>query len=80
MQTIIYVKNYQKHKIGDIEIVTNNIAHGLIEMGVARIYSREIKKEIKEKIKAFRKPPADKMMRPKKKPKARVKKGEYETK
>jgi hypothetical protein len=39
MQTIIYIKNYKDKGVGMVENVSNNIAHGLVEIGVAKIYS-----------------------------------------
>jgi len=54
MQKIKYIKNYLGKKIGEIEVVSNNIAHGLIERGVAVLYSA------KKIITGY----ADKMMRP----------------
>ena len=39
MQRIIYIKNYENKKIGDLDFLSNNIAHGLIENGIAELYS-----------------------------------------
>lgn len=65
MQKIIYLKNFNSNKKGDVEIVSNNIAHGLIESGIVRIYGGV-------KVGMF-KAPADKMMRPETKVERRVK-------
>lgn len=61
MQRIIYIKNHKGHKIGDVEIVSNNIAHGLIDSNIAQIYHSRIVDIMK---KVLMRPPADKMMRP----------------
>ena len=61
MQKIKYIVNYQGHKIGDVEIVSNNTAHGLIEKGVAILYHIDIGGE---KSKVLEEPPVDKMMKP----------------
>lgn len=39
MQRIIYIQNFNNKKIGEIDLVSNNIAHGLIENGIAEMYS-----------------------------------------
>jgi len=52
MQKIQYIRNYNDKNAGDIEIVGNNIAHGLIEKGIAILYRNKM----------FRSP-MDKMMR-----------------
>jgi len=52
MQRIKYIKNYKDKKIGDIEMVGNNTAHGLIDKGIAVLYKVKIMKS-----------PTDKMMR-----------------
>jgi len=70
VQRIIYLKDYKGHKKGEIEIVSNNVAHGLIELGVAKIATKR---------KSLRKPPMDRMMRPQKEAK-KLKKGKYITK
>jgi len=73
MQKIIYIKNYKSHKAGDIEVVENNIAHGLIELGVAKLWTGE-----KPKKKIFV-APEDKMMRAETK-KIKKTKGRYKIK
>ncbi len=35
MQKITFIKNYNNHRIGDTAVVTNNVAHGFIDNGVA---------------------------------------------
>ena len=55
MQEIIFIKNYNNYRIGDIASVTNNVAHGFIEKGIASL-SRIAKTRIM-------KAPRDKMMR-----------------
>lgn len=52
MQKIQYIKNYRDKRAGDIETVGNNIAHGLVETGVAILYRNKIMRS-----------PQDKMMR-----------------
>ncbi len=39
MVKITYIQNYKGNKQGDTEFVSNNIAHGLIEQGVAELAS-----------------------------------------
>jgi len=68
MQKIIYLKDYQNHKKGEVEIVSNNVAHGLIEQGVANLFGYQAE--------ALFKPPVDKMMRTTR----RKTKGRYSTK
>lgn len=46
MITLQLIKNYQGHKIGEIITVDNNIAHGLVDSGVA---TRNAGKVIEEK-------------------------------
>jgi len=93
MQKIIFVKDHKGHKKGDIEFVSSNVCHGLLELGVALVYGKGIAKTISRETKAMRKkmrvamremrkPSADKMMRaerPKDKKLGR-KKGRYATK
>jgi len=38
MQKIIYITDYKNHSKGEIEHVSNNVAHGLFELGVAKHY------------------------------------------
>lgn len=57
MQKIIYIKDYNRHKIGDTEEVLNNIAHGLIERKIAILFSNYTTGMIST-------PPRDRMMRP----------------
>ena len=52
MQKIKYIKSYNGKRAGDIDVVGNNIAHGLIESNVAILY-----------VNRMFKAPADKMMR-----------------
>ena len=61
MKTIIFIKDYKDRKKGEIETMGNNVAHGLLELGVAQIYIEHIEKLLKKEI---RKPPVDKMMKP----------------
>lgn len=42
MQKIQYIKNYKDKSIGEIETVENNIAHGLVDNGLARLYQGEL--------------------------------------
>ena len=46
MQKIIYLENYKNYRKGDIEFVSNNIAHGLIELGIIRLYNNKAKTKI----------------------------------
>lgn len=39
MQTIILIKDHQENKSGEILIVSNNVAHGLIDSGLAELYN-----------------------------------------
>ena len=93
MQKIIYTQDHQGHKKGDIEFVSNNVAHGLLELGVALVYGKGVAKAISRETKAMRKkmraamrgmrrPPVDKMMRAErqKDKKLERKKGRYATK
>lgn len=88
MQKIIYVQDHKGHKIRDIDTVSSNVAYGLIDKGVAKIYSREIHKLLDraakiERKKILRRPPMDKMMRmgESEEPKGKKdKKGRYITK
>ena len=52
MQKIQYIKSYNNKRVGDADAVCNNVAHGLIEAGVAILYRNRM----------FR-APMDKMMR-----------------
>jgi len=38
MQTIIYLRNYQEHKKGKKDTVSNNEAHSLIDAGFAQLF------------------------------------------
>lgn len=38
MQTIRFIKDYNEYKVGDIEIVSNNLAFGFIDKGVAILW------------------------------------------
>ena len=67
MQKIQLLENYsitdgKVYSKGETIIVSNNVAHGLIEQGIAVLFSsyQAIEKENQEKI---MKPPKDKMMR-----------------
>lgn len=50
MQKIKYLKDYKGHKKGDIEIVENNIAHGLIENGIAKLYTAFYDKMMRPRV------------------------------
>jgi len=56
MQKITFIKNYNGHEAGDTISVRNNIAHGLIDRGIAMLSGY--------KISGFSRPQVDKMMRP----------------
>jgi len=56
MQKIIYIKNYNGYTVGDIDTIDNNIAHGLIDRGIIKLYSKSI-------VRLLQKAPKDKMMR-----------------
>ena len=60
MQTIKYITIYQGHRVGETEVVSNNIAHGLIEKGVATLFQINI---LGKEYKALESPPVDKIMR-----------------
>jgi len=91
MQKIIYTKSYKGKEKGDIGIVSNNVAHGLIELGVVELYSiysarvvSEAKKtraerKAEKRAKAM-KSPVDKMMRAKKEDTDAKNKQKYEVK
>ena len=78
MLKIIYIKNYKDHKKDDIEFVSNNIAHGLYERGVAKtcleidenVAIHRIEEERKRvraerrRLRKIAKAQKDKMMRP----------------
>uniref|UniRef100_A0A6M3MDC6 Uncharacterized protein n=1 Tax=viral metagenome TaxID=1070528 RepID=A0A6M3MDC6_9ZZZZ len=68
MQKIIYIKDYQENRKGIVGEVSNNMAHALVELGVAVIYKKGMEKVLrniaKKEAKALRKPPVDKMMKP----------------
>ena len=74
MELIIYIKNYNGRKIGRMEYVSRNVAHGLVEKGVAETYTLEKGKMFKS--------PRDKMMRPETtaERRARQRKNKYKTK
>jgi len=91
MQKIIYTKSYKGKEKGNIVLVSNNVAHGLIELGVAEIYSIYLEKTLVEskKTRAERraerrakamKSPVDKMMKAKKGEVDTESKQEYEIK
>jgi len=74
MQRIIYTKSYKGKEKGDIALVSNNVAHGFIELGVAEVYSTHFgnivgkSKKTRAELRAERKAkdmksPVDKMMR-----------------
>ena len=52
MQKIQYIKDYKENKAGDVQKLQNNIAHGLVERGIAILYRGRMFKS-----------PVDKMMR-----------------
>ena len=82
MQRVIYIKDFKGKKRGNIDTVSNNVAHGLFELGVAEKYSRQAEKLLRRVIKKeMRRPPKDKMMRAEVKTDGRKdKKGRYITK
>ena len=41
MQKIKYIQYYNGRRVDDIESVSNNVAHGLIEKGVAILYKEQ---------------------------------------
>jgi len=73
MQKIQYLRNYKNKKAGEIDFVSNNVAHGLVEEGVAVLY-----------INRMFISPEDKMMRTEtraeRKTRQRAEKQEYKTK
>lgn len=78
MPKITFIQNHNKHEIGDTIFVSNNVAHGLIDRGIAVLSGY--------RSSAFFGPPEDKMMRPKRKTqrrrteKIRKRKQTFETK
>ena len=50
MQKIQYIKNYKNKTIGEIEDVSNNIAFGLIDSGIARLYKGELLEQSQDKM------------------------------
>ena len=78
MQKITFIKNHDGHRIGNTISVSNNVAHGLIDRGIAVLSGY--------RSSAFFGPPEDKMMRPKRKiqkrrtEKIRKRKQTFETK
>ena len=63
MQKIIYIRNHKENKVGDIAVVSVNVAHGLFEEGVAVAYSPEAERNSERVRRASRK--KDRMMRAK---------------
>jgi len=57
MIKITYIQNHKGKRRGDTEMVSNNIAHGLFEEGIAGPWETDIFKDISG-------PPMDKMMKP----------------
>ena len=78
MPKITFIKNHDGHVAGDTIFVSNNVAHGLIDRGVAVLSGY--------RSSAFFGSPEDKMMRPKRKTqkrrteKIRKRKQTFETK
>ena len=56
MQKVIFLQNYKNYKRKEIKDLSNNVVHGLLELGIVQRYNESIKKEIKN-------PPMDKIMR-----------------
>jgi len=50
MQKIQYIKNYKSKIIGEIEDVSNNVAFGLIDSGIARLYKGEFLEQSQDKM------------------------------
>ena len=74
MQKIIFIQDYKEHNRGDIDSVSSNVAFGLVDKGIAKIYSdsifklfekerKQAKSEAKARAKMLRRAPVDKMMR-----------------
>jgi cytochrome c553 len=59
MLKIVYTQNYKGKRRGDTDLVSRNIAHGLIDKGIAKLFNVFNTREIK-------KPTQDKQMKPKK--------------
>jgi len=38
MQKVEIIKPYQSYRVGDVITVTQNVAHGLVSIGVAKIF------------------------------------------
>ena len=64
MYKIIYIEDYKGKKMGDTAIVENNIAHGLIDSGVAKLYTRHNEKILSRTMRNIRK---NRMISPKNK-------------
>ena len=58
MKKVIFTKNWKDKIVGDVDVVDNNIAHGLIDSGTAVLFNENTYQNT-----SFEKPPADKMMR-----------------
>jgi len=58
---IIYTEDYKNHKMGDTDVVENNIAHGLQASGVAKLYTRHTEKLLSRTMRNIRK---NRMMSP----------------
>jgi len=69
MQKIQYLRDYNHKNAGDIDFVSNNIAHGLVEKSIAILYKDRLFKS-----------PIDKMMRSEIKLVRRSRKTRYRTK
>jgi hypothetical protein len=54
MQKIIYIHDYKDKRMGDTDVESNNVAHGLITIGVAKLYTRELAKTLGRTIKDVR--------------------------
>jgi len=50
MQLVIFKKDYKNYKAGEIVAVENNIAHGLIEKGIAVLYTKGLFRASRDKM------------------------------
>lgn len=69
MIKVQYIKSHKKNNAGDVETVSNNVAHGLVEKGIAILYRNKLMES-----------PVDKMLRSEEKPKTYNKRRSYKTK
>ena len=65
MLKIIYVQNYNGKKVGYVEVVNCNVAHGLREKGVIELFNAFESKQIVE-------PVMDKQMKPSQKTRGEI--------